>query len=59
MEIEDTLKAITFLKGSNRSYFPSARVISGLYHAYTKTGKGPKVAGKSTTMVSLIRRREI
>ena len=27
-------EAITFPKGSNGSYFPSARVISGLYHAY-------------------------
>ena len=31
---EDTLKAITLPKGNNGSYFPSARVISGLYHAY-------------------------
>ena len=31
---EDTPKAITFPKGSNGSYFLSARVISGLYHAY-------------------------
>ena len=33
-ESEDTLKAITFPKENNGSYFPSARVISGLYHAY-------------------------
>ena len=33
-EPEDTSKAITFHKGSNGSYFPHTRVISGLYHAY-------------------------
>ena len=33
-EPKDTLKAITFHKGRNGSYFPRARVISGLYHAY-------------------------
>ena len=31
---EDTLKAITFHKGDNRSYFLNVRWISGLYHAY-------------------------
>ena len=38
-------------KGNNGtdSYLPSARIISGLYHAY----EGPNTAGKSATMLSL------
>ena len=31
---KDTPQVITFLKGNHGSYFPSARVISGLCHAF-------------------------